>query len=158
MPQSFNQGLEPLKIQENTEYQLKPTNDHYLTLANSTIGIENTDAKARNEITLKNDKDKEEIYILAQKDYKEEIGNHYEQTIKKNKTSEVGALYTEFITLGHLQNIVGFKNVNVGAEYLENTLLSKNTNVGKNHTLNVGENNRVRIAKHSSEVVGGLGY
>nr|WP_290882416.1 contractile injection system protein, VgrG/Pvc8 family [Helicobacter sp.] len=106
LPHSFNQDLEPLKFQENTEYQLKPINFHYLTLANSTIGVENADAKARNEITLKNDKDKEEIYILAQKDYKEEIGNNYEQTIQKNKVSEVGAFYTEFITKGHLQNIV----------------------------------------------------
>ncbi|EHH2436664.1 type VI secretion protein VgrG, partial [Campylobacter coli] len=125
VPAMIDKGLDTLKLQENTDYELSSINNHYLTLANSTVGVDNTDARARNEITLKNDKDKEEIYILAQKDYKEEIGNNYEQTIKNNKTSEVGALYTEFITLGHMQNIIGFKNVNVGAEYLENTLLSK---------------------------------
>ncbi|EGO3114757.1 type VI secretion protein VgrG, partial [Campylobacter jejuni] len=128
VPAMIDKGLDTLKLQENTDYELSSINNHYLTLANSTVGVDNTDARARNEITLKNDKDKEEIYILAQKDYKEEIGNNYEQTIKNNKTSEVGALYTEFITLGHMQNIIGFKNVNVGAEYLENTLLSKDTN------------------------------
>ncbi|EPZ5669094.1 type VI secretion system Vgr family protein, partial [Campylobacter coli] len=128
VPTMIDKGLDTLKLQENTDYELSSINNHYLTLANSTVGVDNTNARARNEITLKNDKDKEEIYILAQKDYKEEIGNNYEQTIKNNKTSEVGALYTEFITLGHMQNIIGFKNVNVGAEYLENTLLSKDTN------------------------------
>ncbi|WP_057993596.1 type VI secretion system Vgr family protein, partial [Campylobacter coli] len=138
VPAMIDKGLDTLKLQENTDYELSSINNHYLTLANSTVGVDNTNARARNEITLKNDKDKEEIYILAQKDYKEEIGNNYEQTIKNNKTSEVGALYTEFITLGHMQNIIGFKNVNVGAEYLENTLLSKDTNVGLSNTLNVG--------------------
>lgn len=154
VPAMIDKGLDTLKLQENTDYELSSINNHYLTLANSTVGVDNTNARARNEITLKNDKDKEEIYILAQKDYKEEIGNNYEQTIKNNKTSEVGALYTEFITLGHMQNIIGFKNVNVGAEYLENTLLSKDTNVGLSNTLNVGVDNKVRIAKNSHEFVG----
>ncbi|EOY0101562.1 contractile injection system protein, VgrG/Pvc8 family, partial [Campylobacter coli] len=107
VPAMIDKGLDTLKLQENTDYELSSINNHYLTLANSTVGVDNTNARARNEITLKNDKDKEEIYILAQKDYKEEIGNNYEQTIKNNKTSEVGALYTEFITLGHMQNIIG---------------------------------------------------
>ncbi|WP_144585334.1 type VI secretion system Vgr family protein, partial [Campylobacter coli] len=153
-PAMIDKGLDTLKLQENTDYELSSINNHYLTLANSTVGVDNTDARARNEITLKNDKDKEEIYILAQKDYKEEIGNNYEQTIKNNKTSEVGALYTEFITLGHMQNIIGFKNVNVGAKYLENTLLSKDTNVGLSNTLNVGTDQEVKIHKNSYEKVG----
>ncbi|EAL1801743.1 type VI secretion protein VgrG, partial [Campylobacter jejuni] len=154
VPIMINQGLDTLKLQENTDYELSSINNHYLTLANSTVGVDNTDARARNEITLKNDKDKEEIYILAQKDYKEEIGNNYEQTIKNNKTSEVGALYTEFITLGHMQNIAGFKNVNVGAEYLENTLLSKDTNVGLSNTLNVGISNEINIGQNHEEKIG----
>ncbi|EEP3531621.1 type VI secretion protein VgrG, partial [Campylobacter jejuni] len=153
-PAMIDKGLDTLKLQENTDYELSSINNHYLTLANSTVGVDNTDARARNEITLKNDKDKEEIYILAQKDYKEEIGNNYEQTIKNNKTSEVGALYTEFITLGHMQNIIGFKNVNVGAEYLENTLLSKDTNVGLSNTLNVGISNEVNIGQNHEEKIG----
>ncbi|EAK6744675.1 type VI secretion protein VgrG, partial [Campylobacter jejuni] len=154
VPAMIDKGLDTLKLQENTDYELSSINNHYLTLANSTVGVDNTDARARNEITLKNDKDKEEIYILAQKDYKEEIGNNYEQTIKNNKTSEVGALYTEFITLGHMQNIIGFKNVNVGAEYLENTLLSKDTNVGLSNTLNVGISNEVNIGQNHEEKIG----
>ncbi|EAM0603849.1 type VI secretion protein VgrG [Campylobacter coli] len=154
VPAMIDKGLDTLKLQENTAYELSSINNHYLTLANSTVGVDNTNARARNEITLKNDKDKEEIYILAQKDYKEEIGNNYEQTIKNNKTSEVGALYTEFITLGHMQNIIGFKNVNVGAEYLENTLLSKDTNVGLSNTLNVGISNEVNIGQNHEEKIG----
>ncbi|OEV58111.1 type VI secretion protein VgrG [Campylobacter jejuni] len=154
VPAMIDKGLDTLKLQENTDYELSSINNHYLTLANSTVGVDNTDARARNEITLKNDKDKEEIYILAQKDYKEEIGNNYEQTIKSNKTSEVGALYTEFITLGHMQNIAGFKNVNVGAEYLENTLLSKDTNVGLSNTLNVGISNEINIGQNHEEKIG----
>ncbi|EAM0581156.1 type VI secretion protein VgrG [Campylobacter jejuni] len=154
VPAMIDKGLDTLKLQENTDYELSSINNYYLTLANSTVGVDNTNARARNEITLKNDKDKEEIYILAQKDYKEEIGNNYEQTIKNNKTSEVGALYTEFITLGHMQNIIGFKNVNVGAEYLENTLLSKDTNVGLSNTLNVGISNEVNIGQNHEEKIG----
>ncbi|TKX32365.1 type VI secretion system Vgr family protein [Campylobacter aviculae] len=156
IPEKIEQGLllDPLKIQEDTDYKLNYINDHYVTLANATIGIDNLDAKARNEITLKNDKDKEEIYILAQRDYKIEVGNNYNQTIKKDKISEVGGKHTEFITLGHMQNIVGFKNVNVRGRYLENTSCCKKTNVRRSNFLNVEVNQEVKIHKNSYEKVG----
>ncbi len=151
-PSTLYNGLEEQK-QENNE-NLNATNNNYMTFSNATIGTDNNRAEARNEITLKNDKDQEEFYILAQKDYKEEIGNNYEQTIQKNKISEVGALHTEFITLGHIQNIKGFKNINVGLNYLENISLSKDTNIGLSNTLNVGVNNEVNVSQNYDEYVG----
>lgn len=154
VPMMFDRGLEPLRLQEKSENALNYQNDHYLTLANATIGEENIKAEKRNEITLKNDRDNEEIYILAQKNYKEEIGNAFEQTIKGNKISEVGGLFTEFIALGQMQNIAGFKNVNVGAAYLENTLLAKNTYVGLDNTLNVGVNQQVHIGQDCEKYIG----
>ena len=47
------------------------------------------------------------------------------------------------------------KYVNVGGEYLTNVALSKDTIVGLSHTLNVGVDNKLRVANDSSEVVGG---
>ncbi|WP_171000336.1 hypothetical protein [Campylobacter estrildidarum] len=47
-PEVIAQGLllDPLKIQENTDYEfISYINDHYVTLANTTIGIDNVDAK-----------------------------------------------------------------------------------------------------------------
>lgn len=147
------EGLPELKIQENKDYDLNYINNHFLTISNSTLGQENLRSYERNELTFKNEAGKEEIYLLAQKDYKEEIINNHEQVIKNNKTSEVGGLFSEFIILGHIQNIVGFKNINVGAEYLENTLLSKDTNVGLSNTLNVGVTHKINIGQDYEEYV-----
>ncbi|MBK1973646.1 type VI secretion system tip protein VgrG [Campylobacter sp. TTU-622] len=148
------EGLPELNIQENKDYALNYTNNHFLTISNSTLGQENLKSYERNELTFKNEAGKEEIYLLAQKDYKEEITNNREQVIKNNKTSEIGGLFSEFIILGHMQNIAGFKNVNVGAEYLENTLLSKDTNVGLSNTLNVGVTHKVNIGQDCEEYIG----
>ena len=108
-----------------------------------------------NELTLSNIKDNEEIYIRAQKDYNEYIKHNFSQTIHNNKDSKVEGSYTESITKYHKQEILGLKDVRVGAEYLTNVALSKDTIVGLSHTLNVGENNKLRVAKDSSESIGG---
>ncbi|WP_194146025.1 type VI secretion system Vgr family protein, partial [Helicobacter bilis] len=80
-----------------------------------------------NELTLSNIKDNEEIYIRAQKDYRESINNNFSQTIQNNKDSKVEGSYTESITKYHKQEILGLKDVRVGAEYLTNVALSKDT-------------------------------
>ena len=108
-----------------------------------------------NELTLSNIKDNEEIYIRAQKDYNEYIKHNFSQTIHNNKDSKVEGSYTESITKYHKQEILGLKDVRVGAEYLTNVALSKDTIVGLSHTLNVGASNKLRVAKDSSEYVGG---
>ena len=108
-----------------------------------------------NELTLSNIKDNEEIYIRAQKDYNEYIKHNFSQTIHNNKDSKVEGSYTESITKYHKQEILGLKDVRVGAEYLTNVALSKDTIVGLSHTLNVGVDNKLRVAKDSSEYVGG---
>ncbi|MDY5186357.1 bacteriophage T4 gp5 trimerisation domain-containing protein [Helicobacter trogontum] len=108
-----------------------------------------------NELTLSNLKDNEEIYIRAQKDYRESINNNFSQTIHNNKDSKVKGSYTESITKYHKQEILGLKDVRVGAEYLTNVALSKDTIVGLSHTLNVGVDNKLRVAHNSSEYVGG---
>lgn len=108
-----------------------------------------------NELTLSNIKDNEEIYIRAQKDYNEYIKHNFSQTIHNNKDSKVEGSYTESITKYHKQEILGLKDVRVGAEYLTNVALSKDTIVGLSHTLNVGASNKLRVANDSSESIGG---
>ncbi|MCI5787158.1 MAG: VgrG protein, partial [Helicobacter trogontum] len=115
----------------------------------------NTIEQGYNELTLSNIKDNEEIYIRAQKDYNEYIKHNFSQTIQNNKDSKVKGSYTESITKYHKQEVLGLKDVRVGAEYLTNVALSKDTIVGLSNTLNVGENNKLRVAKDSSEYVGG---
>uniref|UniRef100_UPI002D7655A4 bacteriophage T4 gp5 trimerisation domain-containing protein n=1 Tax=Helicobacter trogontum TaxID=50960 RepID=UPI002D7655A4 len=115
----------------------------------------NTIEQGYNELTLSNIKDNEEIYIRAQKDYRESINNNFSQTIHNNKDSKVKGSYTESITKYHKQEILGLKDVRVGAEYLTNVALSKDTIVGLSNTLNVGASNKLRVAKDSSEYVGG---
>ena len=108
-----------------------------------------------NELTLSNLKDNEEIYIRAQKDYNEYIKHNFSQTIHNNKDFKVEGSLSKSITKYHKQEILGLKDVRVGAEYLTNVALSKDTIVGLSHTLNVESSNTLRVANDSSEYVGG---
>lgn len=128
-----------------------PFNDHQTSLSSKTIGL---DEEGRNEITLSNIKDKEQVYLKAQKDYDELIQHNFTQRIYNNKDSVVDGQHTESIQKAHMQNIGLAKNVNVGGEYLTNVVLSKDTQVGLSHTLNVGVSNKLRVAKDSFEYIG----
>ena len=129
-----------------------PKNDHQTSISSKTIG---KDEKGYNEITLSNEKDKEQIYLKAQKDYDELIGHNFTQKINNDKDALVEGHYKEHINKTHSQNISLMKNVFVGGEYLTNVVLSKDTQVGLSHTLNVGASNKLRVAKDSSEYIGG---
>ncbi|RDU60906.1 hypothetical protein CQA53_10560 [Helicobacter didelphidarum] len=129
-----------------------PFNDNQTSLSSKTIG---RDENGINELTLSNIKDKEQIYLHAQRDYDEIIEHNFTQRIKHNKDSQVKGNYTESINKYHKQEILGMKDVRVGAEYLTNVALSKDTIVGGSHTLNIGIDNKLRVAKNSSEYVGG---
>lgn len=128
-----------------------PFNDHQTSLSSKTIGV---NEEGYNELTLSNIKDKEQIYLKAQKDYDELVQHNFTQRILNNKDSKVDGIYNERIKKVHTQTIDLAKNVNVGAEYLINVGLSKDTIVGLSNTLNVGVDNKVRIAKNSHEFVG----
>ncbi|OOX97238.1 hypothetical protein BOP98_09320 [Campylobacter coli] len=128
-----------------------PFNDHQTSLSSKTIG---TNEEGYNELTLSNIKDKEQIYLKAQKDYDELVQHNFTQRILNDKDSKVDGIYNERIKKVHTQTIDLAKNVNVGAEYLINVGLSKDTIVGLSNTLNVGVDNKVRIAKNSHEFVG----
>ncbi len=128
-----------------------PFNDHQTSLSSKTIG---TNEEGYNELTLSNIKDKEQIYLKAQKDYDELVQHNFTQRILNDKDSKVDGIYNERIKKVHTQTIDLAKNVNVGAEYLINVGLSKDTIVGLSNTLNVGVDNKVRIAKNSHEYVG----
>ena len=129
-----------------------PKNDHQTSISSKTIG---KDEKGYNEITLSNEKDKEQIYLKAQKDYDELIGHNFTQKINNDKDALIEGHYKEHINKTHSQNISLMKNVFVGGEYLTNVVLSKDTQVGLSHTLNVGASNKLRVAKDSSEYIGG---
>ncbi|XAK34831.1 contractile injection system protein, VgrG/Pvc8 family [Campylobacter coli] len=128
-----------------------PFNDHQTSLSSKTIG---TNEEGYNELTLSNIKDKEQIYLKAQKDYDELVQHNFTQRILNDKDSIVDGIYNERIKKVHTQTIDLAKNVNVGAEYLINVGLSKDTIVGLSNTLNVGVDNKVRVAKNSHEFVG----
>ena len=127
------------------------SNKHKTSLSSKTVG---QDKQGRNELTMSNLPNKEQIYLKAEKDYEELIQNNYDQTILNNKTSKVTGIHTESILQAHIQNIAGIKDVNVGGEYLTIVALSKDTAVGLSNTLNVGANNKVNVAMDSSESVG----
>ncbi|EEU7559787.1 type VI secretion protein VgrG [Campylobacter jejuni] len=128
-----------------------PFNDHQTSLSSKTIGV---NEEGYNELTLSNIKDKEQIYLKAQKDYDELVQHNFTQRILNDKDSIVDEIYNERIKKVHTQTIDLAKNVNVGGEYLTNVGLSKDTIVGLSNTLNVGVDNKVRVAKNSHEFVG----
>ncbi|EJJ8704100.1 hypothetical protein NJ984_001699 [Campylobacter jejuni] len=128
-----------------------PFNDHQTSLSSKTIGV---NEEGYNELTLSNIKDKEQIYLKAQKDYDELVQHNFTQRILNDKDSIVDGIYNERIKKVHTQTIDLAKNVNVGGEYLTNVDLSKDTIVGLSNTLNVGVDNKVRVAKNSHEFVG----
>ncbi|QXE05371.1 hypothetical protein KTN75_05455 [Campylobacter jejuni] len=128
-----------------------PFNDHQTSLSSKTIGV---NEEGYNELTLSNIKDKEQIYLKAQKDYDELVQHNFTQRILNDKDSIVDGIYNERIKKVHTQTIDLAKNVNVGGEYLENTLLSKDTNVGLSNTLNVGISNEVNIGQNHEEKIG----
>ncbi|HEH5616891.1 TPA: hypothetical protein SHI69_001692 [Campylobacter jejuni] len=128
-----------------------PFNDHQTSLSSKTIGV---NEEGYNELTLSNIKDKEQIYLKAQKDYDELVQHNFTQRILNDKDSIVDGMYNERIKKVHTQTIDLAKNVNVGGEYLTNVGLSKDTIVGLSNTLNVGVDNKVRVAKNSHEFVG----
>lgn len=128
-----------------------PFNDHQTSLSSKTIGV---NEEGYNELTLSNIKDKEQIYLKAQKDYDELVQHNFTQRILNDKDSIVDGIYNERIKKVHIQTIDLAKNVNVGGEYLINVGLSKDTIVGLSNTLNVGVDNKVRVAKNSHEFVG----
>ncbi len=128
-----------------------PFNDHQTSLSSKTIGV---NEEGYNELTLSNIKDKEQIYLKAQKDYDELVQHNFTQRILNDKDSKVDGIYNERIKKIHTQTIDLAKNVNVGGEYLTNVGLSKDTIVGLSNTLNVGVDNKVRVAKNSHEFVG----
>ncbi|EPE3553117.1 bacteriophage T4 gp5 trimerization domain-containing protein [Campylobacter jejuni] len=128
-----------------------PHHDHKTSISSKTIGLYE---QGYNELTLSNLKDKEQIYLKAERDYDELVQHNFTQRILNDKDSIVDGIYNERIKKVHIQTIDLAKNVNVGGEYLTNVGLSKDTIVGLSNTLNVGVDNKVRVSKNSSEYVG----
>ena len=128
-----------------------PSDYHQTTLSSKTIGVNES---GRNEFTFSNLKDKEHIYLKAQKEYGELIQHDFTQTILNDKSSKDQGPKTERIQEAHVQTIDLAKNVNVGAEYLTTVGLSKDTVVGLSNTVNVGVDNKIRVGQDSSEYVG----
>ena len=128
------------------------SNKHKTSLSSKTVG---NGEQGRNELTMSNLPYNEEIYLKAEKDYKELVQNNYDQTILNNKSSKVTGTHTENILQAHIQNIAGLKDVNVGGEYLTVVALSKDTAVGLSNTLNVGAENTLRVAGDSKEFISG---
>ncbi|BDB64026.1 hypothetical protein T36_0473 [Helicobacter cinaedi] len=148
--------------QSNPALPPLPLNAHQTSLSartlNNTKEKEDTNSSivesGFNEITLSNIKEKEQIYLQAQRDYEELIKHNFTQKIHNNKDSIVEGAYNERIKKIHTQTIDLAKIVSIGGEYNTNVALSKDTIVGLSHTLNIGASNKLRVAKDSSEYVG----
>ena len=138
--------------QSNPSLINSPKDFHKTSLSSKTIG---ESEKGINEITLSNLKDKEQIYIKAQRDYAESINHNFSQHIKNNKDANIQGSYTEHIQKTHTQTIALAKSVNIGGEYLTSVALSKDTIVGGSHTLNIGASNKIKVANDSEENIGG---
>ena len=76
----------------NTPLVNVDSNYHQTSLSSKTIGANETGI---NEITLSNLKNKEQIYVKAEKDYDELVNNDFSQTILNDKSSQVHGSYTE---------------------------------------------------------------
>lgn len=141
--------------QSNPTLPSLPLASHQTSLSARTLNEESESIEeGLNEITLSNLKDKEHIYLQAQKDYEELIKHNFLQNIQNNKESQVEGTYNERIKKIHAQTIDLAKIVSIGGEYNTNVALSKDTLVGGSHTLNIGASNKLRVAKDSSEYVG----
>lgn len=141
--------------QSNPTLPSLPLASHQTSLSARTLNEESESIEeGLNEITLSNLKDKEHIYLQAQRDYEELIKHNFTQTIQNNKESQVEGAYNERIKKIHTQTIDLAKIVSIGGEYNTNVALSKDTIVGLSHTLNIGASNKLRVAKDSSEYVG----
>ncbi|EIT7850383.1 hypothetical protein L3K30_001926, partial [Campylobacter coli] len=79
-----------------------PFNDHQTSLSSKTIGV---NEEGYNELTLSNIKDKEQIYLKAQKDYDELVQHNFTQRILNDKDSIVDGIYNERIKKVHTQTI-----------------------------------------------------
>ena len=134
--------------QSNPSLIHDPLDSHKTSISSKTTGL---NEQGLNEIAFSNLKNKEQVYIQAQKDYEELIKHNFKQNICNDKESQVQGAYTERIKKIHTQTIDLAKIVSVGGEYNTNVVLSKDTAVGLSNTLSVGVDNRVKIAKHSSE-------
>ncbi len=69
-----------------------------------------------NEIRLEDKKDNEEIYIHAQKDMKEEIGNDHEITVGGERTDTIKGDFTQTVTDGNMEVSVEKGNIEVTAD------------------------------------------
>ncbi|EPM6069578.1 type VI secretion system Vgr family protein, partial [Campylobacter jejuni] len=121
-----------------------PFNDHQTSLSSKTIGV---NEEGYNELTLSNIKDKEQIYLKAQKDYDELVQHNFTQRILNDKDSIVDGIYNERIKKVHTQTIDLAKNVNVGVD--NKVRVSKNSSeyVGENKDIEIGANQNTIIHK-----------
>ncbi|MWV62030.1 hypothetical protein DCO60_06160 [Helicobacter saguini] len=139
---SLYNTLNPSLINNNNQTSLSSK-----TIGNNEVGI--------NELTLTNTKNNEQIYLHAQKDYKEIIESNFNQVIKQDKDSVVKGSYTESISKSHTQNILQSKSVNVKGEYFTKVDLSKDTLVGLSNTLNILGDNKISIGGNHIESIQG---
>lgn len=107
-----------------------------------------------NEISFEDEKDREEVFMHAQKDHNTVIENDESHLIKHDRAKTVGNDQAE--TIGN------DKTITVGNDHTESIGVNKVLNVGSNHTesigtdmaLSVGNNRSVNIGVDHSSTVG----
>lgn len=127
-------------------------NKHKTSLSSKTVG---KGEQGINEFTMSNLPDSQEIYLKAEKDYKELVKNNYDQTIENNKTTTVYGIFTEDIKEEYKQTIADTKNIKIGGKEIISVGLSKETEIGQSNILNIGSDNILKVTKNSKETICG---
>ena len=127
-------------------------NKHKTSLSSKTVG---KGQQGVNEFTMSNIPEKQEIYLKAERNYKELVKHNYEQTIENDKTTKVIGFFTEEINQEYKQHVAATKNIKIDGKEVIAVGLSKETEVLQSNTLNVGSENILKVAKNSRETIGG---
>ena len=127
-------------------------NKHKTSLSSKTVG---KGQQGVNEFTMSNIPEKQEIYLKAERNYKELVKHNYEQTIENDKTTKVIGFFTEEINQEYKQHVTATKNIKIDGKEVIAVGLSKETEVLQSNTLNVGSENILKVAKNSRETIGG---
>ena len=116
-----------------------------------------------NELTFEDAKDKEEVFLHAQKDWRIGVENDKTQTVGhdeklnvgNDRTMEIGHDQSETIGNDETFSVVHDRTKSVGNDEIEEIGANRQITVGKDHTESIGGNMALSVAVDSTEEIGG---
>lgn len=115
-----------------------------------------------NEIRFEDKKDKEEIYIHAQKDMNTIVGNNQTlsvghnrtKTVKVDQSETIGSNKTIKVGINHTESIGSNMTLNVGKIKIENVLINSSEIIGAAKELTIGAAYTITVGAALAETVG----